>query len=96
MKRVAILVLIALSLSGIYHFWWNVWPPEIYRFEDLSGPESNSRLAAPVALTVEHLDRGGTNRLSVLVTDRNSIMGLIPPQEITDNSNRETSEEDSR
>ena len=77
MKRVAILARIALSLFGIWHFWWNVWPPEIYRFEDLSGPESNSQLAAPVALKVEDLDRGGTNRLSVLVTDRKSDwMGL--------------------
>jgi len=78
MKKIVIFVLLGLTAFGIWHFWWNVWPPEIYRFENVSGPNEDNKLAEPAALGVRDFDRGGPNRLAVLVTDSDSDwMGLV-------------------
>lgn len=78
MKRLLILILFGFTAFGIWHFWWDVWPAEIYRFENVPGPDEESRLAKPIALKVEDFDHGSPNRLAVLVTDRNSDwMGLV-------------------
>lgn len=78
MKRLTILLLFGLMSFGVWHFWWNAWPAEIYRFDDVSGPNTESRIAEPVATRVEDFDKGGPNRLAVLVTDPNSDwMGLV-------------------
>ena len=50
MKRLTILLLFGLMSFGVWHFWWNAWPAEIYSFEDVSGPDTESRIAEPVAI----------------------------------------------
>ncbi|GLR47368.1 hypothetical protein GCM10007925_10790 [Sphingomonas astaxanthinifaciens DSM 22298] len=73
------MVLAALAcLAAAWSLWVRKSSPAIFEFENVSGPEEASSLPQPVAMRVSDYDRGGPNRLAVLVTDPESDwMGLV-------------------
>jgi peptidoglycan/xylan/chitin deacetylase (PgdA/CDA1 family) len=80
MKRHPILiafVVVIVALIGWY-VWRQVWPAEIYRFSEVSGPEDSNQVRLSPPLNVADFEGGGPNRIAVLVTDSASDwMGLV-------------------
>ena len=77
-----------LVLIGLYVGWktfvtgkpgvYNVSAKDVYRFNDLSGPEGKVALPQPNRTAWEKYQQGSRNRLAVLLTDTNSSwLGLV-------------------
>ncbi|MBA3678049.1 MAG: polysaccharide deacetylase family protein [Sphingosinicella sp.] len=69
MKRILIIGAILLVGAVAWYFWIEGSRTEIYRFENVSGPDTETPIANPVPVSLQDFDRGGPNRLAVLVTD---------------------------
>lgn len=74
MKKHLVLIVIVFSVIALigWYVWREIWPPEIYRFSEISGPEHTDAVRKAAPLKVADFERGGPNRLAVLVTDQNS------------------------
>lgn len=77
MKRTLIVVAIMVAVIGLW-LAWRGSGIEVYRFSDVAGPSEATPITVPPATRLDAYDRGGPNRLAVLVTDPSSDwIGLV-------------------
>ncbi len=62
----------AIALAAVAGSAAWIWHTGMYVFKDVRGPAGGSHIAEPVPARIEDFASGGTHRLAVLVTDRNS------------------------
>lgn len=78
MKKIAIVLAVALLLAAACYLLSRASSPDIHEFGGVSGPQATTSFAEPVATQVHDYERGGPNRLAVLVTDPEADwMGLV-------------------
>ena len=77
-KRWIVVALFILVVAGAWLLWGGRSSTAIYEFEGVSGPGTKSQVLEPPPIKVEDYDKGGANRLAVLVTDAEADwMGLL-------------------
>ena len=78
MRKIAIVLAAAVLLAAAWYLFSRASSPDIHEFANVSGPQETSSLREPLAMRVYEYERGGPNRLAVLVTDPESDwMGLV-------------------
>lgn len=78
MKRFLIVLALVGFAVGAWLLLREARSPNIFRFDDVSGPASDTVVAKPIAARVEDFEYGGANGVSVLVTDWSSDwLGLV-------------------
>lgn len=77
-KKLLIVLALTVGVAVLWLTYQHASAPKIYDFANVSGPNQATPIQAPVPARLQDYERGGPNRLAILVTDPESDwLGLV-------------------